>query len=96
MLESMRTLRERLLSVSKVDRLQSDGLTAKTGLFVSDYAHRNEPADADAVVRSRAFEESFKRREAERLPNELRERCICAVRQSVDDAEEREEVCLRI
>jgi hypothetical protein len=43
-------------------------LTTKARPLVGYHADGNEPANADAVVRSRSFEERLERGEAEGLP----------------------------
>jgi hypothetical protein len=73
-----------------------DILTAEARLLVGDHSYCQEPADAHAVVRRRALQESLEWSEAEGLPNELGESSVCAVGQGVDDAHEREEICLGI
>lgn len=54
-------------------------LTTKARPFVGYHADGDEPANANTVVRSRSFEESLERGEAEGLPDEFRKGGVCAI-----------------
>lgn len=71
-------------------------LTSNIRLLQGHISDNQEPANADAVVRGRTFKQCLQRREAERLPNELRECRVGTVREGIDDGNKEEEVGLRI
>lgn len=71
-------------------------LTAETRPSVRDHAYGQEPADAHTVVWRGPFKEGLQWSEAEGLPDELCKSSVGTIRQCVDDAQEGEEVRLRI
>jgi len=71
-------------------------LTAETRPFVRDHAYGQKPADAHTIVWCRPFEEGLQRSKAKGLPDELCKSSVGTIRQCIDDAQEREEVRLRI
>ena len=54
------------VAFSRIEKMSR--LTTKARPLVGDHADGDEPANADAVVRSRSFEERLQRGEAEGLP----------------------------
>lgn len=95
-------MRENIIIRTRTYQSSIDGIvidvvpTSKVRVLERNVTNDQEPADAHAVVRRRPFQQCFQRRKTKRLPDQLREGRVGAVRQCVDDSDEEEKVSLRV